>query len=194
MLIRELGDVVDRRSFYLWLQESRRVGHLRGDLCGDEAWLCVHERMLAELLSSLVGGSGPEVGFISHYLSASWPSGSPQALALPVCAASSRKLAPGPPASSTLTRLTLSARSAPPPCPASPTRRRSRPSTSFWWKWTVSACHQLLLCGEKCFQLFQNSCFLGGFALHMFIVPEPYNDAHRHFIFLPPLVCIVSPP
>lgn len=132
----------------MWLQESRRVGNLRG----DEAWLCVHERMLAELVLSFVGSSGPEVGFLSHYLSASWPSGSPQALALPVCAASSRKLVPGPPASSTLTRSMLSARSAPPPCPASPTRRRSRPSTSFWWKWTVSACHQPLLCGEKCFR------------------------------------------
>lgn len=178
----------------MWLQESRRVGHLRDDLCGDESCLCVQERMLAEFLSSFVGSSGPEVGFISHYLSASWPSGSPQALALPVCAASSRKLAPGPPASSTLMRSTLSARSAPPPCLASPTRRRSRPSTSFWWKWTVSACHQPLLCGEKCFRLFQNSCFLGGFALHMFIVPELYTDAHRHFIFLQSLVCIVFPP
>lgn len=30
--------------------------------------------------------------------------------------------------------------------------------------------------------------------LLMFIVPEPYTNAHRHFIFLQSLVYIVSPP
>ncbi|KAI2580209.1 SPG7 matrix AAA peptidase subunit, paraplegin, partial [Homo sapiens] len=55
-----------------------------------------------------------------------------KASALPVCGASLRKPEPGPPASSTSMRSTRWARSAPPPCPASPTRRRSRRSTSFW--------------------------------------------------------------
>lgn len=63
----------------------------------------------------------------------------PQASARPVCGASSRKPVPGPPASCTSTRSTPWARGAPPPCPASPTRRRSRRSTSCWWRWTVSA-------------------------------------------------------
>ncbi|XP_055268895.1 paraplegin isoform X2 [Moschus berezovskii] len=54
----------------------------------------------------------------------------------PVCGASSRKPGPGPPASCTSTRLTPWARSVPPPCPASPTQRRSRRSTSCWWRWT----------------------------------------------------------
>lgn len=34
-------------------------------------------------------------------------------------------------------RSTLWGRSAPPTCRASPTRRRSRLSTSCWWRWTV---------------------------------------------------------
>lgn len=62
-----------------------------------------------------------------------------QASAQPACGAFSRKPGPGPPALCTLMRLTLWARSALPACPASPTRRRSRLSTSFWWRWMVSA-------------------------------------------------------
>lgn len=62
----------------------------------------------------------------------------PQASVQPVCGASSRKPGPGPPASCTSTRSTPWARSVPPPCPASPTQRRSRRSTSCWWRWTVS--------------------------------------------------------
>lgn len=99
--------------------------------------------------------SDPRVGFISNYRSASWSSVSLQALALPVCGASSRRPAPGPPASSTLMRLTPWARSAPPPCLASPTQRRSRPSTSFWWKWMVSTLLGCFCEGRRVFSSFR---------------------------------------
>ena len=97
---------------------------------------------------------GPRVGFISHDLSASWPSVSPQALVLPVCGAFSRRPEPRPPALSISMRLTLWARSALPPCLAFPTRRRSRLSTSFWWKWMVSTLPGCFCVGRRVFNSF----------------------------------------
>lgn len=162
------------------------VSILEGDLHWTRlGFVCM--RMLPEILSSLVGSTGPDIGFM-YNLSSSWSSVSPQALVLPVCGVSLRKLVPGPPVLSTLMRSMLWARSAPPPCPASPTRRRSRPSTSFWWKWTVSAAPSPPAWGEG-FLTLKDSHFLGGLCC-LFVVPEPYTDAHRHFIFLQSLVCI----